>query len=433
MPSSSSEHQSSDSPYFLVSIKNFQRIRSAKLVFRAGVNVIVGSSNNGKSSIFRALRSAIFNLPSGDKITLGETHSLVGIKYDRGINPANSITDSSEDSSEVSSKSPTNSSSSLSEVIWSRDSTKTSPTTYRVNGNILSKVGRNQNEEVAQALGIKPIVIQGSSNPSTEVILNFLNQMQYPFLLDASPSTVFKFIMTNDNSGVLEAQAIMRKDLQSFTAKQTQLEGARTELQSQINLLSQSYEESLKSKPLYSKVLSLDSVFNSFSSLSSLISTVSDLKSSLSAIPSIPLIPSIPDDSLVNSLSSLSSLLSMVFDIKSGIILKSDNLFLFSSYLSSLSNLPESTEVSSLSSLSSLLSQFDSINQNLESISIISIPELVSYPTELDSLLSLLSSYYSLQSQLESINLFQVNAELSKVSSELSQFSTCPYCGSQLS
>lgn len=48
-----------------VEIKNFQSHEETKLEFDPGVNIIVGTSDHGKSSILRALRWVIFNKPIG--------------------------------------------------------------------------------------------------------------------------------------------------------------------------------------------------------------------------------------------------------------------------------------------------------------------------------------------------------------------------------
>jgi len=49
-------------------IKNFQSHKDTVLEFDPGVNVIVGSSDSGKTAIIRALRWLIWNRPSGDSI-----------------------------------------------------------------------------------------------------------------------------------------------------------------------------------------------------------------------------------------------------------------------------------------------------------------------------------------------------------------------------
>lgn len=51
-----------------ITITNFQSHVKTELTFAKGVNVIVGSSDSGKTAIIRALRWTIFNKPSGDTI-----------------------------------------------------------------------------------------------------------------------------------------------------------------------------------------------------------------------------------------------------------------------------------------------------------------------------------------------------------------------------
>ena len=67
-------------------IKNFQSHKNTKLEFSEGVNVILGPSDSGKSAVMKALKWAINNRPSGDKICSwwgGETE--VKILTDEGI------------------------------------------------------------------------------------------------------------------------------------------------------------------------------------------------------------------------------------------------------------------------------------------------------------------------------------------------------------
>ena len=49
-----------------LSLENFQSHKKSSLEFSEGVNVIIGSSDSGKSSIIRSLQWVLFNRPSGD-------------------------------------------------------------------------------------------------------------------------------------------------------------------------------------------------------------------------------------------------------------------------------------------------------------------------------------------------------------------------------
>jgi len=62
-------------------IQNFQSHEKTELEFSPGVNIIVGSTDSGKTAIIRALRWLIWNRPSGDSIRShwgGETSVTLG-------------------------------------------------------------------------------------------------------------------------------------------------------------------------------------------------------------------------------------------------------------------------------------------------------------------------------------------------------------------
>jgi len=50
-----------------IRIKNFQSHKETELDFHPGVNIILGSSDSGKTAIIRAIRWLVFNRPSGDE------------------------------------------------------------------------------------------------------------------------------------------------------------------------------------------------------------------------------------------------------------------------------------------------------------------------------------------------------------------------------
>lgn len=69
-------------------IQNFQSHKDTDLIFSPGVNVIVGTSDSGKSAIIRALRWVNWNRPSGDSFRSswgGVTEVQVGIEEEKII------------------------------------------------------------------------------------------------------------------------------------------------------------------------------------------------------------------------------------------------------------------------------------------------------------------------------------------------------------
>ena len=65
-----------------LSIKDYQIIRQAVLDFKPGLTVLVGPSNNGKSSIIKAMKAAIYTESGTTPIRNGADSYIVGIQKD---------------------------------------------------------------------------------------------------------------------------------------------------------------------------------------------------------------------------------------------------------------------------------------------------------------------------------------------------------------
>jgi len=69
-----------------LSIKDFESHRDSELEFSPGVNVLVGASDKGKSSVLRTLQVAIKNEPAGeDFISWGTDETILKLKTTDGI------------------------------------------------------------------------------------------------------------------------------------------------------------------------------------------------------------------------------------------------------------------------------------------------------------------------------------------------------------
>lgn len=121
-----------------------------------GLNVIIGQSNNGKSATIRGIESAIYNIAGTDSIRHGAKNYTIGLEYDGNT------------------------------VLFQKGAS----TMYVVNGEKYNKAGRSTPEEVENALNIRDLVINGNKER-----LNFWEQMDKPFLLDRSPTDLFRFIV----------------------------------------------------------------------------------------------------------------------------------------------------------------------------------------------------------------------------------------------
>lgn len=163
-----------------VNIKDYQAIKEAELEFEKGLTVIVGSSNNGKSSIIRAIEAAINNKGGSDFINYGSDHCLVTIEDGQN------------------------------KIVWSknRNSTKSY---YDINGQVLNKIGQKQIEDVGKTLNMPEIVVNND-----KFRLNFWKQLDFPFLVGKTHYQLFDFISKSKDqeimSNLLDETADRHKD-----------------------------------------------------------------------------------------------------------------------------------------------------------------------------------------------------------------------------
>lgn len=146
-----------------IKIKNYQRLEDIEIDLEYGINLISGNSNNGKSSVIRAIRDLIFNKVSKDKIRHGQSSVMIEIDN----------------------------------AIVTRDK---KGTVYTVDNNKLEKVGRNILPEIKDKFNIDEFEING-------VIIkpNFWFQMDKPFLMDKSSSQKNDLLIGTKNDKYLKA------------------------------------------------------------------------------------------------------------------------------------------------------------------------------------------------------------------------------------
>lgn len=167
-----------------VNIQNYQAIKKADLLFDPGITAIVGESNNGKSSIIRAIEAAINN-KGGDSF----------INYD-----ADSCLVTIEDNN--------------SKVIWSKHK-KAGKSFYDINGTILSKIGQKQIDEVAEALNTPEISVNND-----KFRLNFWKQLDFPFLVGRTSYQLFDFISNSKDQELISgAQEKAVKEMKGIKAE----------------------------------------------------------------------------------------------------------------------------------------------------------------------------------------------------------------------
>ena len=150
-----------------VKIKDYQAIKNAELNFDYGITSIVGESNNGKSSIIRAIEAAINNKGGSSFINYEADKCIVEIED--GEN----------------------------KIVWNK-SVKSGKSSYEINGVELKKIGQKQIPEVAETL-VMPEISVGTNS----FRLNFWKQMDYPFLVGETSYQLFDFISNSKEQEIM--------------------------------------------------------------------------------------------------------------------------------------------------------------------------------------------------------------------------------------
>lgn len=205
-----------------VQIKDYQIIKKASLEFIPGLNVIVGPSNNGKSSLLKAIKSSLYTTPGTTPIRAGQTSYAVGISYNNHT------------------------------VILQKGMKES---VYMVDGEKYTKFGTTTPEAVSNALNIKELTLNGNKEQ-----LNFWDQMNYPFLLDKSAVELFRFIIdSGDNDQISKALKSMVSDRQGLSKEIDQLQGSINTVDQDIELLEKNIEQAGPILEACTKVLELQS------------------------------------------------------------------------------------------------------------------------------------------------------------------------------
>lgn len=157
-----------------LSLHNFQSISDGELVFRTGLNFIIGQSNSGKSATFRALKACLLN-PKGSQRFIKKGHNKAEVKLEYNGN----------------------------EIIWDRTSKES---TYTINGEVFYKTGSSNafkilNEEA------------GFARDDNGTLMNIEEELQLPFPFGISHSDLFKLF---ENVFCVSDSAIILKSAKEY-------------------------------------------------------------------------------------------------------------------------------------------------------------------------------------------------------------------------
>lgn len=175
-------------------ISNFEIIESLDLTLEPGINCIIGQSNNGKSSIGKAINALVLNKHSDNKIKVGKESYSIGIQTNDGQ-----------------------------QVICKRikKGKSNGTTVYKVNDEIIKKVGRTSLPQVEDALHMGVVDICND-----KVNLNYCKQFSYPFLLDKTPTQTYEFLSSSiENDSLFTIVSDMKGDLKEINDNVKRTEG----------------------------------------------------------------------------------------------------------------------------------------------------------------------------------------------------------------
>ena len=353
-----------------VKIKNYQAIKEAELEFNQGVTVIVGASNNGKSSIIRAIESAINNKGGNSFINYDADECEVSIE-DNGHN-----------------------------IIWNK-AKKAGKSKYILDGEELSKIGQKQIPEVGEMLNMSEVEVSGE-----RFRLNFWKQLDYPFLISKTPYQLFDFISkSKEQEAISELQNDSVEDLKSAKGEINTYD-AKIDLKTKdINKLKadveglekfNKFEEIIKSnletledteKAITDKKDIISIKTNKLEGLSGTVKELSELFNTYESITTL--------------LDSLSEVDQKIEDKKTIISTKENNI---------------KNKVAILERLDTIITEHSAATQSKKQIE--------------DLLESLEDINYKIKTKKEHIN--NVIGSITDNEKELSEFAVCPFCGSSL-
>lgn len=227
-----------------VDLKNVGIIKEAHLGFVPGVNLILGASSSGKSTLLRALHSLADNSFTDTMVT----HGCGVMQID--INTGDS------------------------HVTYTRDTkARDRKACYVVNGEEYTKLGRQQLDVVANTLKLSSVKID-----SENINFNFSSQFSGPFLLLGSPSTLYSVLTYHDSFDVTRLDDLYKTDVKSI-ADSMKLNRKLNERLVNEDTEAVSEMERLSGVPeLYARVASLKAKIERLEVIRTMIERMSQLK-----------------------------------------------------------------------------------------------------------------------------------------------------------
>jgi hypothetical protein len=266
---------------FKIKVKNQGYIKEAEVEFVPGLNVLRGKSSQGKSTLFRAVETTIFNMPSDFLVTYGEKTSSVTIEYNDH------------------------------KIVRDRNlNAKEYKTVYYIDDQKYVKTGKNALEEVQEKIGLKELSISGSKTH-----IAFSSAFGLPFLVDESPQKIFDFITYSSSN--LDISDVVQKIKSDIAENKEETK----KLEIEINTLKDMFLKQQKKQIIFSENKDIDKISDSlkklnssFNELSSIVEKSTKILKEGERLKSIPKIDNVDLD--YNSLLLLNKTLSNLDAIK---------------------------------------------------------------------------------------------------------------------
>lgn len=426
---------------FKLAIQNFQTIKDCDIEFESGLNVVVGETNQGKSAIIRAIRAVVYNNSNNSQVNIDADKMKISVDYNDH------------------------------KITLVRNLKKASPVTYKIDGNTLTKLGRTQSSEVAENLGMKEIELGDS-----KVRINFSEQMSYPFLLDKTPSQLFKFLVqSNEQDGITNTIDTMFKDYKESLSQIKALEIVREKFKENYNRERDLFNQKKEYAKYADKVIKNDTKVSIFNDLDTYIDKINDLNKSkenftrnyednskkITILKSIEIVP--------EKISTAKEVLSFIKDIEKlnkNILLYDENIKNIETLLNyykgieSLSFKIENTEKinTDISVLSDNLTKIEDytlvlqetsdkstdIADKIKNFDSVSSTDKFNMNEKIESIYQLKEDYGKINTELlilsektqslEEINTYISDIETKALENEknLNEFEVCPLCGKKL-
>ena len=195
-----------------VKLSNVGIIKEADLKFIPGLNLIVGSSSSGKSTLLRAIRCMMDNSFSDSHISYGKKKMEIQIKYNGH------------------------------DATYTRDlDNQSRKSAYLIDGKTYTKLGRTSLDDLTTIFKMSPKEIDGE-----KINFNFSSQFAGPFLLLGSPSLLYSiltyrstFDITKINDLYFTDYKKVKQDLNVLQKTRESLEKERDNKEKQLSELAE--------------------------------------------------------------------------------------------------------------------------------------------------------------------------------------------------